>query len=188
MGLILISLLASAYPSAAAQKAEEPDLSPVVALEETSPFSEESLKIRDPFRSPVVTGGAEVPELERFSLEQIRLVGIMSGHARKRAMLSLPNGKTVFVQENTRLGNRNGVIKRISDDKILVSERLINVLGQEEIVETAINLPGEKRAPNQGAAPVPLTLPRRNSQATMPHPHFGSTTSEPTVGAVMTVN
>ena len=55
-------------------------------------------------------------------------------------MVAAPNGKTYLVWENMRIGIRKGVIRRITPDAIHVREQVINVLGQEENVDSDIRM------------------------------------------------
>ena len=102
------------------------------------------LKQRDPFKRPPIKMGVEGPksELQAFPVEQFRLVGVMSGDSgRMKAMLEGPNKKTYFVQEKMFIGVRNGFIQRITDKAVIVREKIVNVLGQEEAVNSEILLP-----------------------------------------------
>jgi hypothetical protein len=107
----------------------------------TTPSSE-LLNLRDPFKAPVdvVLPGDERSELEIYSVDQFKMVGVATGPKKIKAMLVDAKGKTHFVTEMTKIGQRKGVIKRITSQMVIVRERIINVLGQEEDVDYEIRL------------------------------------------------
>ncbi len=107
----------------------------------------EVLQLRDPFKRPFlpVLGSGPKSELERFPIEQFKMIGVVTGPDKVRAMLYGPNGKTYFVAKSMKIGIRSGVINRITPDGVHVRERVINVLGQVESVENVIPLVPEKK-------------------------------------------
>lgn len=109
--------------------------------------SAEILKTRDPFKRPVIQNIIALPrtDLEMFPIDQFRMLGVVTGPEHLRALLLAPNGKTYFVAERMRIGVRKGVIRRITPESIKVRERIINVLGQEEDVDSELRLPSENR-------------------------------------------
>ncbi|HRK03072.1 MAG TPA: hypothetical protein PLH57_10450, partial [Oligoflexia bacterium] len=61
-------------------------------------------------------------------------------------LLSLPSGKMVIVQEKTILGPRRGSITRIVPGAVFIEERVVNLLGQEEKIETIIEFKEKKNS------------------------------------------
>jgi Tfp pilus assembly protein PilP len=115
------------------------------------------LKIRDPFKRPILVTAKGKPkgDLELFAVEQFKLVGVITGPSRLRAMVEAPNGKTYFVSERQKIGQRNGVVRKITPTAILVRETMVNVVGKEEEIDFEIRLP-EDSTPQEaalGAAP-----------------------------------
>jgi Tfp pilus assembly protein PilP len=110
-------------------------------------ISKEILKQRDPFKKPIISVPKDGPQtdLEVFPLEKFQMLGVMTGGEHLRAMVLAPNGKTYFVQEKMTIGDRKGIIKRITDQQIQVRERVVNVLGIEETVNSTIDLPPESK-------------------------------------------
>ena len=108
--------------------------------------SAEVLRIRDPFRRPDV-GGQEVgvrSPLERFPASDFQMVGVLTGPERIRAMVLAPDGKSHFVAEMMKIGQRKGIVRRITSNSILIREKIVNVFGQEESVDTELPLsPGK---------------------------------------------
>jgi Tfp pilus assembly protein PilP len=113
---------------------------------------EEILKMRDPFKRPDFQQGKELgrTDLERFSLDSYRLIGILTGPKRLKAMLQDPEGKTHFVSEKTKIGNRSGLVRRITPDSVLVREKMTDLVGQEEYVDSEIRLPPEGKLIKSG--------------------------------------
>lgn len=154
LGWIALGVL-SASPGAFAQAATTP--SPPVtpsatpslpAMPTATPNNQAVLmpseivtKVRDPFKRPKILENEEgKTELDRVSVDQLRLVGVMNGPSRVRALVKAPSGKTYFVKESMRLGFRDGVVTRISRDAVRVREKVVNILGQEEQVESVLKL------------------------------------------------
>jgi Tfp pilus assembly protein PilP len=141
----LMLWLGAVMPVKANAAPSQPEASPVAA--EAARVDPETLELRDPFKRPA-TAPAEgsvgaIPELERFAVDQFKMVGVITGHDRLRAILMDPNGKTHFVSEKSRIGLRKGSIKQIQNDVVLVREKSINVLGKEEWVDIELRLPPE---------------------------------------------
>ena len=107
---------------------------------------EEALKVRDPFKAPDEEQliGKAISELEMHPTSEFKMAGVITGPIKLRAMLIDPNGKTHFVSESMKIGQRQGFIKRIKHDAVVVSEKFVNVLGEEEIVNTEIRLDDRK--------------------------------------------
>lgn len=104
---------------------------------------ENSLNLRDPFsrfiaKSEDRVDQALIPELERFDLEQFKLVGIITGAKRNKALLTAPDGKMHVISERATIGTRRGTVTRITPGAIVVHEKVVNLLGQEEGVDTQI--------------------------------------------------
>ena len=108
--------------------------------------SAEILKVRDPFRRPdvVATNLSALTPLERFPASDFQMIGVLTGPEKIRAMVLAPDGKSHFVAERMKIGQRNGVVRRITPDSILVRERIVNVFGQEESVDTELLLSAAK--------------------------------------------
>ncbi len=116
---------------------------PKVVLKEEPQIAEEMLKLRDPFRAPeILSLKAQLPktDLERYPLDEYKLLGVITGPNRLRALLLCPNGKTYFVGEKTKIGMHRGIIRRITPDRIDVREKITNALGQEENLDGEIRL------------------------------------------------
>jgi len=78
--------------------------------------------------------------LERWSLQELRLTGIVKKDGRRWALIEDPSGKGYFVSVGTRIGPNQGYIARIGKDYILVREKVVDFLGREKIREVKIPL------------------------------------------------
>jgi Tfp pilus assembly protein PilP len=119
------------------------------ALSEGFPSAEEIKKIRDPFKRPDAEASlAATPrsDLEKYQVDAFKMVAVVTGPTRMRAMLQAPDGKTFMVAERARIGLRNGVVTKITSDAVCVRERVMNVLGEEENVDSEIRLKPETRS------------------------------------------
>lgn len=125
---------------------------------------EDLLKIRDPFKikqKREIVSVAASP-LESHPVESFQLVGVITGPSRLRAVLKDPDGKSHIVGQGVKIGLRNGTISRIGEDRIVVIEKMTNILGQIEKVETELPLVREGKGPEvpggfpNGAAPPRL--------------------------------
>jgi Tfp pilus assembly protein PilP len=99
-------------------------------------------QMRDPFKQPAFPARkVEIrTELERFKLDEFRYIGVLTGPKRMRAMLKAGNDQTFLVSENMKIGQRDGKILKITPDSILVREKVVNVMGEEENLDTEIPL------------------------------------------------
>jgi hypothetical protein len=127
---------------------------PVVVLEPIS--VEESLKMRDPFRKPAKFAAPgndlALPDLERYGTDQIKIVGIITGPKKPKALVVTPNNKMFIVSENDRMGIHKGVVTKIGEKSIVVRERIVNLVGQEENTDTEIFYTTKKSGTDAGAA------------------------------------
>ncbi len=98
-------------------------------------------KIRDPFSRPASRETViQRTELERFPVDQYELMGIMSGPSRMRAMVRTPESKTIIVAENAKMGIRGGQVRKITSGALIVREKITNILGQDEDVDTILRI------------------------------------------------
>jgi Tfp pilus assembly protein PilP len=102
----------------------------------------EVLQLRDPFREPEIQVEKEeiLTDLEKYKVTDYQVVGVITGPKRIRAMIKTPDGKTHMVGETMRLGLKKGVIRRITTESVIVREKVLNVFGEEEFVDTELML------------------------------------------------
>jgi len=113
-------------------------------LVDDSPFRrlEELSKLRDPFKVPesIQAPTGKLGEgLERYALDSLKVVGILTGPERLRALISAPDGKTFSAGERTKIGQSGGVIRKIYDDRVVVQQKSTDVVGK--LVWDQIELP-----------------------------------------------
>lgn len=147
---LVVALLAAPIAFALLSRAEDG-----VTQDATKPLMDQSepakenfqnaLKVRDPFRPPQSTSGSSLSELEAFPTESFRMLGMVSGPKRVRAMIQSPGGKTFIVSERMKIGRRKGFITRITPEKVVVREKILNVFGQEEDTAVEIRLPSDTK-------------------------------------------
>lgn len=116
------------------------------------------LDLRDPFKPPAskaskrtqksgnyyISGKGEFTNigeesLNNLNIQDVKVVGVMIGRER-RAMLqgSGTEKKVIVVKEGSKIGPDNAEIKAILPGGIVLVERIMNVYGQEEYLETVI--------------------------------------------------
>ena len=98
-------------------------------------------KKRDPFRSFVELRDSAatvrraptrpLTPLERYSLDQLRLVGVVGGGSVDKALLEDDVGKGYVVGVGTAVGNQGGKIVSIRPDRIVIQETVTDPLGEE---------------------------------------------------------
>lgn len=108
--------------------------------------------VRDPFKRPNFANSDEPQKspLELFAVDQMRVVGVLTGPKRMRAILRLPDGQTHIVTDKMKIGVRNGVIQRVTPKGVRVVEKIVNIIGEEEVFETDILLNESTAAADSG--------------------------------------
>ena len=127
--------------------------------EPTSNFFRDKTKIdspfdlRDPFKSPptktdksneragfTISGKGQYTNIKAGSvakIEDIKVVGVLIGKER-RAMVSAGNKEIIILKEGMKVGDDGAELKAILPGGIILVEKMINVYGQEEFLETVI--------------------------------------------------
>ena len=116
-----------------------------------NPFS-----LRDPFKAPLSATSRKkkrrlsdegiftnVPTVENVPLEKIKITGVFLGENR-RATALLDNKDTVILKEGMKLGVDQAELKAILPGGVVLVERIINVYGQEEYLETVLPIADEE--------------------------------------------
>jgi type IV pilus assembly protein PilP len=108
--------------AAAARDAGVPDAPPYV-------YSYNPLAKRDPFRSLVEEVRAPSVEstvcnepLCQWELDQLTLVGVVTGEANPLAMVEDPGGKGYIIRRSSRVGKQGGKVTQILRDTVTVTE------------------------------------------------------------------
>ncbi len=148
---------AAAAPAAPAPNPTGPgDAAPAAAATPEAAANEEyeynPIGKRDPFRSflsdEAVTQTRALTPLQRYDIDQIRVVGVIWGISTPRAMVVTPDGKAFVVQKGTLIGRPEnwGKVSRITQDEVVVSQEYRDFEGKAVSQEVSIKMPRE----NQG--------------------------------------
>jgi Tfp pilus assembly protein PilP len=109
-------------------------------------FSLRALKdMRDPFKrldSDSPTGALEKPksELENVPVTEFKMVGVLTGPHKTRALIRAPSGAVYPVSDGTKIGVQNGYVRKVLSDRIIINEVLQDVLGERELVTSELKL------------------------------------------------
>lgn len=115
---------------------------------------DDPMKLRDPFRSKELKGSKDAKisssggirngiftnlnSIENVPLSQIKITGVIIGKDR-RAIAQIQGGKTgIILKEGMRIGEDKAELKAILPGGIVLVEKIVNVYGQEEYLETVI--------------------------------------------------
>lgn len=118
---------------------------------------ENPLDLRDPFKSPqtksdgnqkgrgfVITSKGSYSNLatipvRELSIQQLKVVGVLIGKERRALVHANENNKEVIIlKEGMKIGPDEAELKAILPGGIVLVERIVNVYGQEEYLETVI--------------------------------------------------
>ncbi len=120
-------------------------------------------KLPDPFQSifdkkvsdntPIITPDikvteniSKISELQRFDLDELKLVGLIYGTTSndRRALLKDPTGKTHNVREREFVGKNSGRILSIKKDRIIINEESYELSGKRIVNRIPIKLETEE--------------------------------------------
>lgn len=102
---------------------------------------------RDPFlamlrdaaagSAPAVNAEVNLPPLQRTTVAELTVIGIVWGGFGYMAMVQTPDGKGYAVQRGARIGNNNGIISAITEKAVIVEERFTDIYGKKQVREYA---------------------------------------------------
>ncbi len=115
---------------------------------------ENPFELRDPFKAPLIKANKKegrkekslsrdgiytnIDPLGTITLDKLKIVGVMIGKER-RALARLDGREDIVVlREGMRLGADNAELKAIHPGGVILVEKLVNVYGEEEYLETVI--------------------------------------------------
>jgi type IV pilus assembly protein PilP len=107
---------------------------------------------RDPFRSyideedeskQVLEKKRPKQPLENFTLDQLRLTGIITGIAMPMAMVEDPSGRGHMVKVGERVGPNSGRVSAILRDKLVITEECRDAAGRKRFNKLELTLPQE---------------------------------------------
>ena len=76
-----------------------------------------------------------VPPLQRLSLTELSLIGIVWGGFGYSAMVQAPDGRGYTVRQGTRIGPNSGIVSSITENAVVVHERFTDVFGNKQVRE-----------------------------------------------------
>jgi len=111
-------------------------------------------KLRDPFKAPQGKTGkgkqqegyymsgkgqySNIKEEKITTLDNLKVVGVLIGKERRAMVRSGDAGKIVILKEGMKIGEDEVELKAILPGGIILVEKIVNVYGQEEYLETVI--------------------------------------------------
>lgn len=113
-------------------------------------------ELRDPFKSPPSRGFkaqeekktsyfktadgtfTNIATKEQINLQDLRIVGVLIGKERRALAKFGASASVVILREGMKVGQDNAELKAILPGGIVLVEKIINVYGQEEYLETVI--------------------------------------------------
>jgi Tfp pilus assembly protein PilP len=140
--VIILLIIALWVVGAQAQESQKTDI-PKSKTSQEEPIYNPAGK-RDPFKpfikiieqKEVKPGVSKsLPPLKRYSLEQFRLVGIVSVGQHPKAMIVDPEKNTYVLGVGDEIGNKDGKIVEVRDNGIMVEEKRYfeDVFGQKKV-------------------------------------------------------
>ena len=115
---------------------------------------EKPFELRDPFRPPQMKtdksqnkGGFYVSGKGQYSnvqlatvtsIESIKIVGVLIGRERRAMVKNGGSGPIIILKEGMKIGEDGAELKAILPGGIIIVEKIVNVYGQEEYLETVI--------------------------------------------------
>jgi Tfp pilus assembly protein PilP len=115
------------------------------------PYSYNPVGRRDPF-APVIRESAAareadvaLPPLQRVTLTEVTLIGVIWGGFGYSAMVQTPDGKGYTVNRGTVIGPNSGVVTAISENGITVEERFTDLYGKQQVREHVIPLRSKEK-------------------------------------------
>jgi len=115
--------------------------------EKASPQTDKLKSQRNPFKTFIVkstdrpTVVTPKTPLQRYELDNLKLVAVMWGMNSPIAMVEAPDGKGYKIKKGDLVGSRDGRVKRIEKDRVIVEERFTEANGEVVTNEFEIRLP-----------------------------------------------
>jgi type IV pilus assembly protein PilP len=111
-------------------------------------------ELRDPFKAPhtkvdktnnkagfFVGGNGQYSNVQLAtvtSIESIKIVGVLIGRERRAMVKNGGSGPIIILKEGMKIGDDGAELKAILPGGIIIVEKIVNVYGQEEYLETVI--------------------------------------------------
>ena len=90
--------------------------------------------LRDPMKSVPLT------PLQKYELSQLKLVAIISTPEGNIGLVEDATGKGYFVKKGTGIGKNDGKVTKILNDRVMIEEVFLDVLGRKKVNEIPLSL------------------------------------------------
>lgn len=137
-------------PARSVAAAPAPAREPIAMPDPIATYSYNPIGKRDPFRfeyepippEPLSLGGCDetLEPLCRYTLDELKLTGIVSGMGNPVAVLESPRGKGYSAYRGSKIGKHGGVVKRILRDAVVVVETWPDPRGHAHEQETVLRM------------------------------------------------
>lgn len=114
---------------------------------------EKPFELRDPFQAPLIKKEKEkpkikgkistgiydnIPRIGEIELSKLQVVGVLIGKDRRAVVKVEGKSETFILKEGEILGENDAELRAIVPGGIILVEKIINVYGEEEYLETVI--------------------------------------------------
>lgn len=122
------------------------------ALEVTSKLDYKPAGRRDPFDSPLQMRkpkaaekeGEPLTPLQTFGVNELRLLGAITGKGQPTAMVLAPDNKAYILHPGTKVGRHRGQVTAIYADRVVVEEKYVDFAGNERTETKTIAISQEE--------------------------------------------
>lgn len=138
-------------PKAAATVQPVKKVAATVVTEEPAPKVPEYIYSpagqRDPFeellqvKKSVTNNNAPLTPLQKFDLNQFRILGIIIGKGEPKAMVAAPGDKSFILKKGMKIGKNDGTVTKITPDGIHVEEKYYDFSGAVRTNPQVMKLP-----------------------------------------------
>ena len=125
-------------------------IEPLPEVKPYEPFSYNAFDLPDPFKPRKLStggGGGIQPDLTRpkepleaFSLETLKMVGVLSQHGVIQAVIKTPDNAVYHVKKGNYMGQNFGLITQISDSEVTLREIVQDSAGDWSERTSTLNL------------------------------------------------
>ena len=119
----------------------------VKEVENAKQFSYDSAGKRDPFealttvKKPLMPAFIVTTPLQKYALNQLRVIGVIWGKGQPTAMVNAPDGKSYILKKGIKAGKNNGTVIDINKEAIVVEEKFYDFSGDVRVSTQSIPLP-----------------------------------------------
>lgn len=85
-----------------------------------------------------------LPPLERYGLEEFKLIGIIWNQAKRVAMVEDSGGKTYAITEGMKIGLNEGKVEKILPDQVIVSEKVRDAFDNVKLEQAILKIKSEE--------------------------------------------